>query len=434
MKPHPFFLTIALTLVLGLAVDSATAQSTETAAQESDTQNDQSMTPWNDPDDPYVIRLNRDDPTTTEWNSRNSGRDPNRAPGPIDLHRYSGGTVYDAFPTFLSMPVAFTPEDLKAGDIDVAIVGATTDMNAIPGTRWAANFLRGYLTSSATYYTARGDGKQERVKHVLPVDQYVRSSLHEVNIVDYGNMKAHPYSGEKSVEEIRSVLGEILDGDAMPMMVGGSHDSQYGLYMAAADKFGKGNFGVVHFDSHIDAFPTGYGYYVHNGNGIYQGLERGLFKGDDLIQVGMTSIGPNDELLNWAKAKGVRYHYQAEIERDGWEAVMRRVIEESKRFENLVVTVDIDIMDQKDVPGTGGREPDGPTASEMMKMMRALGIQNNVVMVEICEYNPMLDSRAFQTATVVRQLMLHFLYGKAAAMRGIADPFYYHPEMVDDGR
>jgi hypothetical protein len=110
------------------------------------------MTPWNDPKDQHIILLNRDDPTVTTWNERNPKKDQDRKPGPIDLHRYNGGTVYDAFPTFLSMPVAFTTEDLKAGDIDVAIVGATTDMNAIPGTRWAANFLRGYLTSSATYW------------------------------------------------------------------------------------------------------------------------------------------------------------------------------------------------------------------------------------------------------------------------------------------
>ena len=57
----------------------------------------------------------------------------------------------------------------------------------------------------------------------------------------------------------------------------------------------------------------------------------------------------------------------------------------------------------------------------------------NVVMVDITEYNPMMDSRSFQTATVVRQLMQHFIYGKAAAMRGVTDPFHYHPDMVDDG-
>ncbi len=399
-----------------------------------DTKKDNSMTPWNEGDDPYVIRLNRDDPTVTTWNERNSKIDTENVAGPIDLNRYTGGTVYDAFPTFLSMPVARTKQDLIAGDIDIAIVGSTTDMNAVGGTRWAANFLRGVLQPSSSYYTARGDGKQERFTNDFPTDQYLQSCLYEVNVVDYGNIKAHPYSGERSTEEIRRVLGEILDGNAMPMLVGGSHDNQYGLYMAAADKFGKGNFGVIHFDSHADSVQTGYGYYVHNGNGIYQGIEQGLFKGEDLIQVGITSIGPTKDMMDWAKEHKIRYHFQAEIERDGWETVMRRVIDESKRFKNLVITVDIDIMDQKEVPGTGGPEPDGISAKEMMKMMRALGIQNNVVMVEICEYNPMLDSRRFQTAIVVKQLMQHFIYGKAAAMRGITDPFYYHPDMVDDGR
>ena len=40
----------------------------------------------------------------------------------------------------------------------------------------------------------------------------MRNSLGEINLVDYGNIKAHPYSGEKSTEEIRAVLGEIYEG------------------------------------------------------------------------------------------------------------------------------------------------------------------------------------------------------------------------------
>jgi hypothetical protein len=57
-----------------------------------------------------------------------------------------------------------------------------------------------------------------------------------------------------------------------------------------------------------------------------------------------------------------------------------------------------------------------------------------VVLVEISEYNPMLDSRNNQTAIVVRNLMEHYLYGLAARMRGIKDPLYYHPDMIYDGR
>jgi agmatinase len=105
-----------------------------------------------------------------------------------------------------------------------------------------------------------------------------------------------------------------------------------------------------------------------------------------------------------------------------------------KDCENLLVTLDIDIMNAAEVPGTGGREPDGPTAAQMMRMVRALGIQNNLIAIEISEYAPLLDNHNFQTATVVRQLMLHTIYGMAARKRGITDPFYCHPDMCDDGR
>ena len=145
------------------------------SAQESDTKNDPSLTPWNDPDDPYVILLNRDDPTVNDWNARNDKLDPTRKPGPIDLQRYENGFPFGGFPTFLNAPFAMRPEDLKAGDIDLAIVGSTTDMNSVLGTSNAANVLRGHLLTSASNFTARGDGKQTREADIMPIGQYTRS-------------------------------------------------------------------------------------------------------------------------------------------------------------------------------------------------------------------------------------------------------------------
>jgi len=133
------------------------------------TKGDPSVTPWNDPDDPYVIRLNKDDPSTTSWNYRNSRLAKDRK-GPTDLNRYGGGARHEAFPTFMGAPVALTPQELKDGGIDVAIVGALTDMNAVPGTILGANMLRAAAISSADYFTAKGDGKQEANPDVFPVD------------------------------------------------------------------------------------------------------------------------------------------------------------------------------------------------------------------------------------------------------------------------
>ena len=403
-------------------------------AQQSDTKGDPWM-PWNDPDDPYVIRLNKDDPTAGDfWNTRNDKGNPKRDAGPIDLQRYNMGTKPSGFPTFFHMPIALTTEDLKAGDVDVAIVGATTDNNITRGTAQGANMIRVHQYSAGdTFYYARGGGRM-KTERVGPVDQYTRYALNELRIVDYGNIGTHPFSADKGAEEIRKVIGEILKGGAMPMMVGGSHDSMYGAFMAMGDHFGPGKFGVLHLDSHCDSVKLGFGYWVHNGNAVYWGIENGIFKGEDIIQVGMTSSYPDDENLQWMHEKGIRFHFQAEIEKDGWDAVMKRVLKEVKDIPNLYVTVDIDVMASAYVPGTGGREVDGPTPAQVNQLLRAVAIQNNVAMMEISEYNPTLDSRSHQTALVCTGLMRSMLAGLGAKKKGIKDPFYYHPEQIDDGK
>ena len=65
----------AITMVL---IASVCLTGLPTLAQESDTKNDPSLTPWNDPDDPYVIRLNRKDASIDKWNQRNEKLDPDR--------------------------------------------------------------------------------------------------------------------------------------------------------------------------------------------------------------------------------------------------------------------------------------------------------------------------------------------------------------------
>ena len=72
--------------VIGIALPSL--------AEESSTKNDPSLTPWNDPDDPYVIRLNREDAPPDAFFERNEKQDRSIR-GPIDLNRYKGGHAYD---------------------------------------------------------------------------------------------------------------------------------------------------------------------------------------------------------------------------------------------------------------------------------------------------------------------------------------------------
>ena len=220
--------TVVTTALLTLVSLTALAQGAD-PKDPTGTRNDPSLMPWSDPDDPHVIRLRKDDDTLELWRDRNEKPNVKREEGPIDVQRYGWGLDYTGFPTFFKAPIAMTTEDLIAGDVDVAIVGSTTDGNLIKGTNIAANVLRGFWNSSATTWAAHGGGKMQREK-AGPMEQYLRTHIQELNIVDYGNIANHLLSLDKSNEELRTVIREILDGDAVPLMVGGSHDNMYGFF------------------------------------------------------------------------------------------------------------------------------------------------------------------------------------------------------------
>ena len=68
------------------------------------------------------------EPRDTTRDVRVLRRDPNdnpkREPGPINIQKTLGGTWHSGIPTFFRLPVALGPEDLKAGNVDVAFFGA----------------------------------------------------------------------------------------------------------------------------------------------------------------------------------------------------------------------------------------------------------------------------------------------------------------------
>lgn len=108
-----------------------------------------------DPDDPgehappmkegekAVIPLDTKDPGYNMWQKTRDDLGKGREPGPINVQRFPGGPGWAGIPTFFKLPIALTPEDLKAGDVDVAIIGAHTDMGGgYRGAAWGPMAMR----------------------------------------------------------------------------------------------------------------------------------------------------------------------------------------------------------------------------------------------------------------------------------------------------
>ncbi|WP_197276965.1 agmatinase family protein [Sphingomonas profundi] len=365
--------------------------------------------------DPETIPLDTRSPRFNDWHLlRPPGLNPKRQPGPIVLSRYLRGG--GGFSTFNGSPVAFTPQDLIAGKVDVAILGAPLDM----GSGWR---------------DARHGPNAMRVARIGTGGTDVSSMIspNEVlNIVDYGNVAIDQMSTERSVQEVRRMVREIARTKAIPVIIGGDHSLEYPNVAAMADVYGKGNVGVIHFDSHLD---TGRGrvHLLDHGQPIYRVMKEGHIRPEDYIQVGLRAHYTKD-YYEWERLIGMHYHTMAEVERRGWDAVMERVVKEaSKNTKYLYISFDVDVLDPAFEPGTGTPVAGGLTMREAIPIMRRLCAESNVVGFDIVELAPQLDP-TYRSALNGNSLMFACLTGIAMRKKGIVQANYFSPLSSEHGQ
>ena len=379
------------------------------------------LSKFNPDTDPPSIPLNTESPGFNAWKVRRPAEfDTPRSPGPININRYLYAGPKEGIPTFFNLPVALTPADLLAGEVDVAIMGAGLDMGS--GYRGAAYGPRALRT--AEIYTGVGMSDPQYMHTMV-------SEFNELTIVDYGDIAVDSLSTERSLEHIREVVREVASTGTIPFIVGGDHSLMYPDAAGVVDAYGVGKVGIVHFDAHYDA-GVGYGaHMISHGQPVRRLFNEGLVPGQNFIQVGLRGSWPSDRGFEWMRENGLRYHTMAEIEKNGWEATMNRVLDEALDGpEYIFISFDIDVLDPAFTPGTGTPEPAGLTTREVFPIVRGLCAENKVVGFELVELNPLVDpgyTTAMNSARVIRQC----LNGIAMRKRGLTERHYLSPLTTD---
>ena len=367
--------------------------------------------------------LNPDDPTKDVWRTPIPNLQGDRPPGLIHLNRYPMALSSHGIATFLQRPVAMTPADLKAANVDVAMVGAGLDFSG--GMRGAAYGPRA-LRANDMYLPNVASG--------LPHAHTRVDALDELVIADYGDAAIDFESTHRSIEPVRGVVREIAEAGTMPFVVGGDHALMYPDVAALADVYGKGKIGVVHFDAHYDAASFGIGHHLTHGTPVRKLVEQGYVNGNNFIQVGLRGYMPANDDLAWMRDQGFRYHFMAEVEKHGWDHVMQRAIAEAAEgTDYLYISLDIDVLDPAYAPGTGTPEPNGLTPRELFPLLRRLGAETNLVGIEMVELNPLVDP-TYVTPLLANRCAREMLTGVAMRHQGITDPHYLHPHATDHGQ
>ena len=368
------------------------------------------------------IPLNPDDPTIEEWKHPRDMSADKRPPGPVNVQRFAGGFTSGGIPTFFRKPVALTPADLKAGKVDVAIMGAGVDMGSgMRGAVYGPNALR-----TADRYLGWGAYSEPNMHVMVDWER-------DLTVVDYGDSPVDRLSMERSMEPIRAMVRDIASTGAVPLIVGGDHSLEYPNVAGVSDVYGKKKVGVIHFDAHYDASDVGDGHLISHAQPIRRLINEGHVDGKNYIQVGLRGYWPGRAGFDWMREQGMRYHTMAEVERDGWPAVMERVLKEAAEgTDYLYISVDIDVLDPAYAPGTGTPEPGGLTTRELFPLLRALCADQRVVGFDLVEFNPLADP-GYTTGLNADRLIRQCLTGLAMRKKGLRGD-YLSPLTAEDGR
>ena len=378
-----------------------------------------------------AVPINRNSPTVDAWRLMRKDLNKGREPGPINVQRWAGNYPWIGIPTMFHLPVALTKEDLVAGEVEIAFMGA--ELVGDPrGRTWGPMEMRNPHRSEV-YHTWGS--------MAMPELDTGRTWINELNAVDYGDAPIEPFGLERSIPEIRKMVKEIASVKlengkrTIPFIIGGGHALMYPDVAGIADVYGKGNVAVIHFDAHADYSTADFGHLVTHGNPIRRLLLEELVKPEHIIQVGLRGPTSTDlKTLDWAREQGLRYHMMAEVEKRGWEAVMDDVIKEAKNSApNVFISFDIDVVDPAFIPGTSTPEPGGLYMRETLPLVRRLCAETNVVGFELVELRPDSDP-GYTTMLNSKAIVRQCLNGMAVRKAGIKEDNYLHPKMTDDGR
>jgi agmatinase len=299
---------------------------------------------------------------------------------------------FDAFtsPRFAQVPTFMRlPHHRNARDLDAALVGIPYDGGTSyrSGARFGPREIRVQSAMIRPWHP---------VLQVAPFDR--------IKVADYGDIDISPVSIERTFEIVEKEIGEILEGGAVPIAVGGDHSISLPILRAVARR--HGTVGLVHFDSHPDTWDEYFGSRYFHGTMFRRAVEERLIDPRRTFQVGIRGplYGARD--FDFQAGNGMEVIRIEPIKERGvaWVAERFRRLEGGRVY----CSFDIDSVDPAYAPVTGTPEVGGLTSYEALSLVRALrGL--DLIGFDLVEVAPQYDSPGQVTALLAANLLFEFL-------------------------
>ena len=280
--------------------------------------------------------------------------------------------IFPARPPFIGCDAAYK-------DAKFVVFGAPFDSTTSfrPGARFASQAIR---TDSAGIET---------------FSPYQNRDLEEISVCDAGDLELPLGSAARALDEIEVFTSRVLDDGKIPVMVGGEHLVTLGAVRAAAIRYP--DIAIVQFDAHTDLRDDYMGEALSHAAVMRRAWD---ILGDGCIfQFGIRS-GSKAE-FEWAPGRVSTERFNASSIEKAADAISGRP---------LYVTLDLDVLDPSEFPGTGTPEAGGLSFAELLNaIIRLAG--KNIIGFDICELSPHYDASGVSTAAackILREMLVAF--------------------------
>ncbi|HEY7600153.1 MAG TPA: agmatinase [Candidatus Limnocylindrales bacterium] len=321
---------------------------------------------------------------------------------PYTIYEPPGNPAHVGPVSFCKRPWIEDPAALAARAPDVAIIGAPFDdaVSYRPGARFGPRAIR-----QATY-TQGGNSLQLEVQPFEWLD-----------VVDAGDANIVPAALERGHAMIFRKVLEVGSSGAIPIVLGGDHSITWPSASAISQLRAPRSIGIVHFDAHADTANDDWGVLSGHGTPMRRLIESGAVAGRNFVQVGLRGYWPPPDVMAWMREHGLRYHLMTEIEERGAEAVVNDAIAEALDGPDAIyLSIDIDVLDPGNAPGTGTPEPGGLLTRELLRAIRRICGKVTLAAMDIVEVSPPYD-HAEVTAMAAHRCALEAISALAARKR-----------------
>jgi len=200
---------------------------------------------------------------------------------------------------------------------------------------------------------------------------------------DLGDLHAST-SPKRTVDMLKLVVADLLAAKKMPIALGGEHTVTLGVMKGLGDKAKKT--ALVSFDAHLDLRKEFLGLTLSHTT--FMRVINEEVKPAKIVEVGTRAVCKEE--LAYAKEAGIDFFTSQLIRKEGVAQTIQRLKEELAPYENLYLTIDMDVLDPAFAPAVQNPESEGLETHTLLDILCAL-CDKRVVGFDVVEIAPVYD-------------------------------------------